>query len=228
MVFLSSRCATVTAGPSRSLPDPTRLAHRVTPMEDHLEVEVRDGGTGRAEVVARGDRSRAAIGERPVRRLDLLEDPVTLAIEACRRRDGEDGIALELHEGEVGRQALDDGVQEGTEHGVGCRDARAEVDPVFLLDAGHEARVAGDVGEQQVPLACRRICLRRRRGSLRSLHVLPLPGLGGRAHRHHAELLHHRQGVEDTPVLVHEAIVAEAEHVDELARERSSRSPPCP
>ena len=63
------------------------------------------------------------------------------------------------------------------EHGVGGRDARAEVDPVLLLDAGHEARVAGDVGEQQVPLACRRICPCRRPGSLCSLHVLSLPVL---------------------------------------------------
>ena len=92
-----------------------------------------------------------------VHRPELLEDPLTLAIELRRRRGGEDRIALELDEGEIGLHALDDGVEEVREHGVGGRDARAEIDPVRLLDAGHEARVAGDVGEQQISLACRRI-----------------------------------------------------------------------
>ena len=44
----------------------------------------------------------------------------------------------------------------------------------------------------------------------------PRFGLGGRARRHNAELLHHRQSIDDAPVLAHETVVAEAEHVDEL------------
>ena len=40
--------------------------------------------------------------------------------------------------------------------------------------------------------------------------------LGGRARRHNAELLHHRQRIEDTPVLLHTPTVVEAEYVDEL------------
>jgi hypothetical protein len=52
----------------------------------------------------------AAIDERPVRRPELLEDPVTLAINVRRWRGGEDRIALQLDEGEVGLHALDNGV----------------------------------------------------------------------------------------------------------------------
>ena len=59
------------------------------------------------------------------------------------------------------------------EHGVGGRDAAAEVDPVLLLDAGHEARVARDVGEQQVPLARRRVRPLGDPDFLSSLHVPP-------------------------------------------------------
>ena len=82
----------------------------LTPVEHHLEVEVGDGGAGRTEMVARGDRSCASIGERPVRGAELPEDPVTLSVETCRRCDGEDGVALELDEGEIWLRALDDGV----------------------------------------------------------------------------------------------------------------------
>ena len=75
------------------------------------------------------------------------------------RRDA--GAAFEFDDGEIGLHTVDHGVEESPEHRVGCRDAPAEIDPVCNLDAGHEARVARDVGEQQVPLACRRICLGR-------------------------------------------------------------------
>ena len=62
------------------------------------------------------DGSCATIDERPVHRLELLEDTVAVAIETCRRRGREDGIALELDEAEIGLDALDDGVQERTEN----------------------------------------------------------------------------------------------------------------
>src|SRR5688500_8639223 len=42
------------------------------------------------------------------------------------------------------------------------------------------------------------------------------PGLRGSALWDDPELLHHRQRIEDTPVLAHEAVVAEAHDVDEL------------
>jgi hypothetical protein len=64
-------------------------------MEDHLEIEVRDGRAGRAEMIARGDRRVAPVDERPVHRPELLEDAVTLAIETRGGRDGEDRVALE-------------------------------------------------------------------------------------------------------------------------------------
>ncbi len=98
-------------------------------MEDHLEVEARDGGAGRTEVVPRGERSCATVSERPVCRPEPRKDPVTLTIESCRRRSCEDGIALEFDDGEIRFQALDDGAQEGPKHGVGGWDARAEIDP---------------------------------------------------------------------------------------------------
>jgi hypothetical protein len=105
-------------------------------MEHRLEVKVRDGGAGRANVVARGDGTGSTIDERPVHDPQLLEDPVTLAVETRRPRSGEDGIALELDEGEIGLHTFDDGVEESTKHGVGGRDAGVEVDPVLQLDAG--------------------------------------------------------------------------------------------
>jgi len=162
------RAEQVTAGPDR-------LAHGAAPMEDHLEIEVRDGGAGGTDMVARRDGLGATLDERLVRRPESLEDPAALAVEACRRCDGEDGIALELDEREVGLQPLDYGVQEAAEHRVARRDPPAEVDRVRQLDAGHESRVAGDVREQQVPLAGRRICPWGRPGWLCLLHTLPCP-----------------------------------------------------
>ena len=49
-------------------PRPDRLADRVTPVEHGLEIEVRDGRTGRAHVVRGGDRPLAAVDERAVHR----------------------------------------------------------------------------------------------------------------------------------------------------------------
>ena len=105
-------------------PGSDHLAHRLTPMEHRLEVEVRDRRAGDADVVIRGDRARAAVDERLVHRRELLEDAVTVAIERRRRRGGEDGIAFELDQGEIGLDALDDGVEEVAEHAVGGGDAR--------------------------------------------------------------------------------------------------------
>ena len=87
----------------------------------------------------------------------FVRTTIALAVQAGRRGDREDGVALELDQRELGLHALDDGVQERPEHGVGRRDAAAEVDAVLLLDTRHEARVARDVSQQQVALACRRI-----------------------------------------------------------------------
>ena len=74
-----------------------------------------------------------------------------------------DRIALELDEGEGRSEAHDHGVEQRPEHRVRRRDPGAEVGAVFQLDPGHEAGVAGDIGEQQVSLGGRRI----RRGAAR-------------------------------------------------------------
>ncbi len=99
-------------------------------------------------MVARGESSCATIGERPVHRPDRLEDPVTLAIETRGQRSREDRIAFEFDDGEVGLQALEDGVQEGPKNGVGGWDARAEIDPVLaaFVAAGSVAEAAARVG----------------------------------------------------------------------------------
>jgi hypothetical protein len=130
-------------------------------MQDYLQVEVCDGGAGRAHVVACRDRSCSTIDERTVHRPEPLQDEDALAVETRRRGRREDRIAFEFDDGEIGLHTVDHGVEESPEHRVGCWDAPAEIEPVCNLDAGHEARVARDVGEQQVPLACRRICLGR-------------------------------------------------------------------
>jgi hypothetical protein len=85
-----------------------------------------------------------------------------MAVEGRCRRGGEDGVAFELHQREVRLDALDDRAQQVPENRVGGRDASTEIDPVLLLDTGHEAGVAGDVGEEQVPLAALRISPERR------------------------------------------------------------------
>ena len=156
-------------------PGPDRLADRGTPMEHHLEVEVRDRGARGADVVVGRDRRRASNDEVPVHRPELLEHTVALAIETERRRGGEDGVTFELDEGEVGRDAFDDAIKEGSEHAVGGRDAGAEVGAVLLLDSGHEAGIAGDVREQEVSLAGGWLGLRLRLGSRCVVHVLPRP-----------------------------------------------------
>ena len=119
---------------------PDRLAHRLAPMEHHLEVEVRDGGAGRADVIAGGDGPCSSVHEPPVHLAELREDPVTLAIEASRRRGREDGIALELDHGEIRLHAFDDGVQEVTEHRVGAGFLVVEVEEKstgqFMVGAG--------------------------------------------------------------------------------------------
>ena len=65
----------------------------------------------------------------------VCQDPVALAVEAGRGRRREDGVALELHEAEVGLDALDHGVEERGQDAVGRGDAVAEVDAVLVLDA---------------------------------------------------------------------------------------------
>ena len=108
------------------------LAHRVTAMEDHLEVEVGHGRAGDADVIVGRDGPRAAVDERPVHRADRLEDPVAVAVEAGRRGGREDRVALELDQAEVGLHALDDRVEQRGQDRVGGRDAVTEVDPVLV------------------------------------------------------------------------------------------------
>src|SRR5439155_19053369 len=79
---------------------------------------------------------------------------IALAIETGRRGCREDGIAFELDQREIRLHAFDDGVQEVAQDRICGGDAVAEVDPVLLLDARHEAGIAGDVGQEEVSLAC--------------------------------------------------------------------------
>src|SRR5436190_21280936 len=104
-------------------------------MEDHLEVEVRNGWTRDAHVVVGGDGPCPGVDERPIRRLDRLEEAVTVAIETGCGRRSEDGIAFELDQREIGLDALDDRIEEVAKHPVRGRDASAEVDSVLVLDA---------------------------------------------------------------------------------------------
>ena len=111
------------AGPSRSPPEPT-TGGQPSAVDHDFEIEVRHGRAGDALVVAGRDGPGPTPDERAIHRLDFLEDPVALAIETGRRRGGEDGVALELHEREIGLDALDDGVQQRPEHRVGRRRPR--------------------------------------------------------------------------------------------------------
>ena len=115
---------------------------------------MRDCGTRDADVVVRGDRPCPGVDERPVRPLDRLEDTIALAIETGRRSCHEDCIAFELDQREIRLDAFDDGFQEVAQDRICGGDAVAEVDPVLVLDARHEAGIAGDVGKEQVSLAC--------------------------------------------------------------------------
>ena len=98
--------------------------------------------------------------ERVVDRLQLDQHRVAVPVERGCGRHREDGIALELGDPEVGLHALDDGIEEHPDDPVSSRDAGAEVDAVGLAHAGHEGRVAGDVGQQQIAIDGRRSWLR--------------------------------------------------------------------
>jgi hypothetical protein len=98
-------------------------------------------------VVVGRDRASPALEERPVGRSDHLDDPVSLAVEARGRGRREHRVALELDQGETGLDALDDRVQQRPQDAVGSGDPAAEIDPMLLFHAGHEARVARDVRE---------------------------------------------------------------------------------
>ena len=82
---------------------PDRLANGGPAMEHRLEIEVGDGRARDADVVAWPGmaRVRASMKARYIVP-SLLEDPLALAIEARRRCRGEDRVALELDDGEVG------------------------------------------------------------------------------------------------------------------------------
>jgi hypothetical protein len=123
-------------------------------MEDDLQIEVRDGRTRGADMVVRGDRPCPGLDERPVRPPDRLEDTIALAVETGRRGCREDGIAFELDQREIRLDTFDDGVQQVAQDRIRGGDAVAEVDPVLHLDACHEAGVPGDVGQEEVSLAC--------------------------------------------------------------------------
>src|SRR5439155_1115329 len=97
-------------GPEQVAARSDRLADGLSAMEDHLQVEVRDGGTRDADVVVRGDRPCPGVDERPVRPVDRLEDTIALAIETGRRGCREDRIAFELDQREIRLDAFDDGV----------------------------------------------------------------------------------------------------------------------
>lgn len=84
------------------------LADRVTPVKHHLEVDLGDRGARRAQEIARGNGSCPAVNESSIHGLELLENPVALAIEPCGGRRGEDRIALELDDLEVGLHAIAD------------------------------------------------------------------------------------------------------------------------
>ena len=143
-------------------------------MQHHLEVQVRDRGARGTYVVVGRVRRRASNDEVPVQGPELLEHTVALAVETDRCRGGEDGIAFELDEGEVGRDAFDDAIEKGSEDAVCGWDAGAEIDAVLLLDSGHEAGISGDVREQEVSLPGGRLGLRLRLrlGSRCVVHVL--------------------------------------------------------
>lgn len=121
-------------------------------MQDHLEVEVADNRAGRANVIPRSSGLIASRMKGPVYRLQSTEDGISTPVEARRRGDREDRVALELGDGKVGLNPIDDGIKQLAQHRVTGGDTGAEVDAVGLLDTGHEARVPRDVGQQKVSL----------------------------------------------------------------------------
>ncbi len=98
------------------------LLHEVATVEDHLQVKVARDGASRADVIGRLLALLASRAERPVDSLQMTEDRVAPPVEGFGRRHGEDGIALELGDSEVGLHALDDGVQQLTHEAVSSRD----------------------------------------------------------------------------------------------------------
>ena len=86
--------------------------------------------------------------------MDRFEDLIAPAIQTRCRGCRENRITFELDQREVRLDALHHGVQEVGQDRIGGGDAVAEVDPVLRLDARHEAGIAGDVGQEEVSLAC--------------------------------------------------------------------------
>ena len=100
----------------------------MTAMEHDLQVEVGDGGTGRAHVIAGRDRVGACLDERPIHRPEPGQDIVAVAVETRGGGGREHGVALQFDDHEVGLKAVDDVVQQRSQDTVRGRDPAAEVD----------------------------------------------------------------------------------------------------
>lgn len=124
-------------------------------VEHHLKVETGDDGTGRAHVIACRSCLLTPRSKRPVHPIEAGEDCITPPVQQCHIRGGEDRVAFELGDFEVGLDALDHCIQQLAKDREAGGDPCAEVDAVSALDVRHERRIPGDVGQQQVPITRR-------------------------------------------------------------------------
>ena len=143
----------VHGGPQKVSRPADRLADCDAPVDHGLEVQCPNRNTGRAPVVARGDRHHAAPhGERAVELPETANDSRASAVERVGRGGAEDRIAFHLHKLELGGQAVDEVLQEFPEDAVAGRQARAEVCAMRAFDSGEERGVAGEIDQDEVAL----------------------------------------------------------------------------
>jgi hypothetical protein len=133
-----------------------RLPDGLTSVENHLQVERADDGTGRADMIPRGSRLLAPVAERLVYVPESIKDGLAPPIERCCRCHREDCIAFELGDLESRLHAHDDRFEQLSQGGIPGWNSCAEVDSMGLFDAAHESGIASDVSEQEVPIAGRR------------------------------------------------------------------------
>ncbi|HEX6867383.1 MAG TPA: hypothetical protein VF119_01195 [Candidatus Limnocylindrales bacterium] len=159
---------------------PDRLAHDLSAVDDHLEIEFADDRARDADVVLLRDGVGPSCLEGSVDALQLVDEGVAVPVEGAHRGGREDRVSFELVDGEFGLDALHDRIEQGPEEFIAGRDAVAEIDAVRLLDANHEGRIPGDVSQKEVLLADRRThskMVRRREGTGR-----PAPAVSRACH----------------------------------------------
>lgn len=127
-------------------------AYRRPSVQDVLEFETAHNGAGCAHVVGGGFRSLPNAPKGIVRVLQKAEQGCAAPIESIRGCGREDGIALDLLDIEHRADAVYDGIEKLAQNFVAGRHFAAEVNQVRPLDTVKERRVAGYIGQKQIPL----------------------------------------------------------------------------